>query len=774
MDEARPTVNDCDDVVKETTPDDLVQVPDGNHTQDDDIDLLCAVVFIEDAAKYRNISHKLDKKTLLWYRWYHSTPVRLFFYFVIFVLHILAFFEYPSSLTWTSDIRNRGERITVPCGITEGIEMICFILIAGDTFLKYKLIGRSEFMKQKWLKAGGIILTFSIIDWCITMGFSCTETIRYRRILRPFFILSNSQLMKKTVKCVQKTLPEVITILLLLFVHLYIFTLLGMLLFPKPQTSNGNDTVNSSNGTNSSGNKETVEGNVYFSTLLEGFMSLLVLMTTANNPDVMMPAYQKNRLFSLYFIIFLIIGNYCFMNMFLAVIYNQFRGYFKSSMQASLLRRRVGLRAAYEVLLNEKLKGGRFSLSTSAGVKVDRVKIAIQETVIPEKWKNSILSEIDLKQQDNHVTSQVFQDCFDVIQSEQFKSQRPGIRWFGNPVLRTLQGCVAHKFFIYFGNVVAVVNIIVITVELTAKYGETLRHSNSVLNIVNFCFVFYYLVEQILKFVMFGWKRYVFEKANIYDGVITLALVVVEIFSMAKYGFPLAGDNIIPNDSVALWNVVRIVNILIMARILRIIPQIKSMSIVFNTLIDLIRNMKAFAGVLIVIYYSFAIVGIEIFNGAIKYNPKNVTDAGELVYPCGSYQQLEYWANNFDDFAAAIVVLWDIMVVNNWSVFLSAYKNSLSQWAYLYFIMWWLFSVVIVLQLFTAMIIENFIMKWDKSQLNSETNRERRASSFEDSHHFMSVHDMFRSTLEEPSESEILQEISNHRFLKLNQIPSVS
>jgi hypothetical protein len=33
-------------------------------------------------------------------------------------------------------------------------------------------------------------------------------------------------------------------------------------------------------------------------------------------------------------------------------------------------------------------------------------------------------------------------------------------------------------------------------------------------------------VEQILKFVMFGWKRYVFEKANIYDGVITLALVV--------------------------------------------------------------------------------------------------------------------------------------------------------------------------------------------------------------------------------------------------------
>ena len=43
--------------------------------------------------------------------------------------------------------------------------------------------------------------------------------------------------------------------------------------------------------------------------------------------------------------------------------------------------------------------------------------------------------------------------------------QRPGIRWFGNPVLRILQRCVAHRFFIYFGNIVAVVNIIIITVS---------------------------------------------------------------------------------------------------------------------------------------------------------------------------------------------------------------------------------------------------------------------------------------------------------------------
>ncbi|CAG2201593.1 TPCN2 [Mytilus edulis] len=670
------TKDDCykhERVVPEQTTAGLIQ--EININEDNDIDLLCAVVFIEDAAKYRDISHKLDKNTLLWYRWYHSQPI-----------------------------------------------------------------------------------------------------VRYRRILRPVFIISNSQLMKKTVKCVQKTLPEVITILLLLFIHLYIFTLLGMLLFPKPQSfiPMHNRTAHFING-NASGNSSTdsnvtEEGDEYFKTLLESFMSLLVLLTTANNPDVMMPAYQENRLFSVYFIVFMVIGNYCFMNMFLAVIYNQFRGYFKSSMQASLLRRRVGLRAAYEVLLKTETSTDRVMLESS--VEVTKVKNAIQEANLPIRWKSKIYNEIDLKQVNQQLNFQAFQDCVDVIQSEKFSKNRPAIRWFGQPALRFLQKCVAHRFFTYFGHLVAVVNVFVITVELATQYDKSFNYSKSVLNIVNFGFVTYYLLEQVLKFVMFGWRRYIFEKSNIYDGLITVALVVTEIFSVAEYGLPLTGDDIVPQDSVTLWNVVRIINILIMARILRIIPQIKSMSIVVNTLVDLIKNMKAFAGILIVIYYSFAIAGIEIFNGSIKYNPPNSTVTRGLLYKCGSYQQLEYWANNFDDFAAAIVVLWDIMVVNNWSVFLSAYKSATSGWSYLFFIIWWLFSVVIVLQLFTAIIIENFIMKWDKSQLN--TDRGRRTSSFEDSHHFMSVHDMFRSTLEEPSESEILQEISNHRYLKLRQIPSVT
>ena len=55
---------------------------------------------------------------------------------MIITLHALAFFEFPSSFSWTSDIRTRSDRLALPCGVTEGIEMFCLLFLTADVIIK--------------------------------------------------------------------------------------------------------------------------------------------------------------------------------------------------------------------------------------------------------------------------------------------------------------------------------------------------------------------------------------------------------------------------------------------------------------------------------------------------------------------------------------------------------------------------------------------------------------------------------------------------------------
>ena len=131
-----------------------------------------------------------------------------------------------------------------------------------------------------------------------------------------------------------------------------------------------------------------------------------------------------------------------------------------------------------------------------------------------------------------------------------------------------------------------------------------------------------------------------------------------------------------------------------------------------------------------------------------------------MIHKCGTYEQLGYWSNNFDDFASSLYVLWNVMIVNNWSVFLHAYSRYTNKWSQFYFIGWWLITVVTALNLFTALILENFITRWDRSRRGREG--EVRRLHHQDN---LTMHDLFREELEEPSSDSLMVEIRQHPHL---------
>ncbi|KAG9334530.1 hypothetical protein JZ751_007529, partial [Albula glossodonta] len=643
---------------------------------DEDLYVQQAAVFIEDAIQYRSINHRVDSRSLRFYRLYYSRIWQWGLGVVITVILALAFIERPSSLTVTSDLRYKQPPWEPPCGLTESIEMVCFLVFILDLTVKSYLIGWEEFRKNKWLIGYIVVLAGS--------------NLRIRRLFRPFFLLQNSSLMKKTLKCIKRTLPEIASVILLLALHLCLFTMFGMLLFARGDNP-----------------EENGEWEAYFKNLPQSLSSLLVLLTTANNPDVMIPAYSLNRGYSIFFILFSGFGTYFLMNLLTAIIYNQFRGYLLKAQQSP----------------------------------------------------------------DGYIHGEAFQKLFDELDKDRIK-EHPPMPNYSSPFLCKLQFVFSHYFVTVVGNAVALANVICICTILVVDSNKSIADRDDYyLEAINCFFIVYYLLEMVLKIFAFGWRGYLSYRSNVFDGLLTVLLLVLQISIFATYRLPYPQWNPAQRGLLSLWEMVRLVNMLIVFRFLRIIPNIKLMALVASTLVDLVKNLRAFAGILVVVYYVFAVLGIWLFQGAITppensgmmSNSSAANSTSNSTAECGTYEQLGYWPNNFDDFASSLVLLYNIMVVNNWQVFMDAYSRYSTEWSKVYFVSWWLTSSVMWVNLFVALILENFIYKWDRSHACSVADVERIGYQ-------TTVQLMFREHIQEPTEEELVTKLHQHPHLHLTRL----
>uniref|UniRef100_A0A8C6RA18 Two pore channel protein 2 n=1 Tax=Nannospalax galili TaxID=1026970 RepID=A0A8C6RA18_NANGA len=715
--------------------------PAGDATTVQDLCIDQAVIFTEDAVKYRSIYHRMDAGSLWLYHWYYSNTCQRMLGFTIFLILALAFIETPSSFTSTADVRYRSVPWQPPCGLTETVEAFCLLVFLVDLFMKGYLVGQAQLQKNMWLLTYLVVLVVSLVDWTVSLSLVCEESFRVRRLLRPFFLLQNSSMMKKTLKCIRWSLPEMASVGLLLTIHLCVFTVFGMLLFTVSEKDEAQD-------------KERL---AYFQNLPEALTSLLVLLTTANNPDVMTPAYSKNRAYAIFFIIFTLIGSLFLMNLLTAIIYNQFRGYLMKSLQTSLFRRRLGARAAYEVLTSKAAR----TTPEAVGVNPESFLKVLQKTQLQDSQKQAIMEKLR-SYEGRLLSADEFQKLFDEVDKGVIRECPPRPQ-YQSPILQSAQFIFSHSYFDHLGNLIALGNLLSICVFLVRDSDRMPEERDDlVLGILDYVFVLYYMLEMMLKVFALGLQCYLSHHSNVFDGLLTIILLVLEISTLVVYRFPGSGGMPEKRGLLSLWDMRRLVNTLIVFRFLRIILIVKPMTVVATTILGLIQNLRAFGGILVVAYYVFAIVGISLFRGVIVAPSGNSSLApSNSSAPCGSFEQLEYWANNFDDFAAALVTLWNVMVVNNWQVFLDVYRRFSGPWSVVYFVLWWLVSSVIWVNLFLALLLENFLYRWDPRSHKQPLARTQQAT------YQMSVELIFRDILEEPKEEELMERLHQHPYLHL-------
>ncbi|NXA18341.1 TPC2 protein, partial [Ibidorhyncha struthersii] len=222
-------------------------------------------------------------------------------YFFIFLNLSLAVFEEPAVYP-------------LPFLVTSLVEVLCLLVFFGRLTHFAKVTLRNVFWKDTKNICIMVAILLSLTDLAIygVLRIYNVSSIRWSRIVRPIFLINfaESRQIRRAFRSIRNTLPEITYVFLLFMFSLLMFSLMALKLFGER-------------------NLQTAEGLPYFKNYLEIVFDLYVLVTTANSPDVMMPAFDFSSWYALFFIAFVIVNTYIFMSLFLAVVYNNYKKHLK-------------------------------------------------------------------------------------------------------------------------------------------------------------------------------------------------------------------------------------------------------------------------------------------------------------------------------------------------------------------------------------------------------------------------------------------------------------
>ncbi|XP_050302250.1 two pore calcium channel protein 1-like isoform X2 [Anthonomus grandis grandis] len=560
------------------------------------------------------------------------------------------------------------------------LELVCLGVIGVELALKLRWIGWTTILNHKRTMIKCVTLLIMVIEAVIVL-IRQSSHFRVTRGLRPIFLVDTRACggVRRYIRQILQSLPPILDMLILLMFFVCSYSLLGYFLF-------------------------SGHNNMYFKSLSDSFISMFVLLTTANFPDVMMPSYSVTKWSALFFISYISTVLYVLMNLMLAVVYETFTGIEKDKFRKLLLHKRQACKLAFRLLVSRQ---------NPENIRFKQFQGLMRYFAPKTSQRDVVLIFRQLNASNNGMLIQdEFLNIYDAV-SLRWRLKDPPDPWFSAawPPLRIF--CRTARSFVswpYFEH-------IVYTLIITNGVTMFIRVAGSPIDLEQgarqFCaswdsWLFYalFLIEAMMRIISFGWTEYVSSGWNTYDLSVTVMAICGSAILLMSPGFTA-------------------VVILRPLRVLRLFKIKKRYRDIFGTLVLLSPLMWSTAVVMMVMYYFFAIVGMELFA---DYNLQNCC-VGTTVEPFYKYNISNsgigyYYLNNFSDLLSSGVTLFELTVVNNWFIIMDAYAFVAdAPYSRLFFMIFYLFTMV-VLTIVVASVLEAFRFRIQYKQQTSKKDEE--------------------------------------------------
>ncbi|KAI4901767.1 hypothetical protein NFI96_001091 [Prochilodus magdalenae] len=780
-----------------------------------------AAVYVSDAQHNRNIPFDPSPQAVRLYQLYNHNLLHVLVYVFIIVDLGLALFEDPAV-------------VSLPLWATSAMELVCLIALTMRLVHFAKVIPRRIFFRDPKNICIIIIITLCLIDMIIygALYASGHSSVRWSRVLRPLLLvnITEGRQLRRAFRSIRNALPQILVVFCLFMFSVLMFSLMALKLLGKRCSS-------------SARKLKTADGTSYFTNYLEIVFELYVLVTTANSPDVMMPAYNYSSFFAIFFILYIVINTYTFMSVFLAVVYNNYKKYLKykrhlpttsnthtpnstmvktKELSEDTRNRIVDLHQAgktesaigkqldvkkstvgaiirkwktYKTTTNLPRSGAPRKIS-ARGVKMITRTEEVRQLVKAKRQKlcrafsllqepvggtggepgvsQSRWTELVKHVQPNistghrellwcvldhnntgHIGKQAFVQLADLlnIQVITLKSRpHPLQLWipalYECRVSMLIRRIVQHRVFVYVYDAIILVNAVFIGLD----------EEDPLVSNAEWAFLTLYVLEILLKLYTFEPRGFfaVHQFWNWFDTVIIVSALLATIINAALKS---SGGY----TSRQILDIVFILRVLRLIRVVDTIPSVCVFRAIINTLIKIGPPMLTFGQLILVVYYIFAMVGMELFKGKVQFFEPDSEDpareyCGNPLLKGSAFARNNYCKNNFNDVVSSFILLLELTVVNQWHDILHRIRgfghNSGSTpllWsepilafldssslltggftavthlsARIFFVLFHIVVVIIIINIFVAFILEAFFVEYMVEKTDLQTSLEKK------------------------------------------------
>jgi hypothetical protein len=138
-----------------------------------------------------------------------------------------------------------------------------------------------------------------------------------------------------------------------------------------------------------------------------------------------------------------------------------------------------------------------------------------------------------------------------------------------------------------------------------------------------------------------------------------------------------------------------------LTRVLRYTHRLPPLRLLLRALVHVAPAVSGMTGVLLLVLYSYGVVGCWLFSGLL------VPGTLPVSLP---YVSNDWWSLHFNDLAHALMALFQQMVVNDWWLLMDAMAERVGQGSRMYFIAFYCTTTLAVCSVCTALVVQAYLV----------------------------------------------------------------